>query len=65
MKTSVDFGYVQLDIQGVRASDSGLYTCKVTNKLGEAVSTTSIKVDGKFVCLEVSLKFVWFLSFPN
>lgn len=47
LKTSLDFGHVQLDIQGVRASDSGLYTCKATNSLGEAVSTTSIKVDGK------------------
>ena len=47
LKTSLDFGHVQLNIQSVRASDSGLYTCKAINKLGEAVSTTSIKVEGK------------------
>ena len=47
LKTSLDFGHVQLTIQGVRPQDSGIYTCKATNKLGEAVSTTSIKVDGK------------------
>jgi titin len=47
LKTSLDFGHVQLFIQGVRASDSGLYTCKAMNKLGEAVSTTSIKVEGR------------------
>ena len=47
LKTTLDFGHVQLFIQGVRSADSGLYTCKATNKLGEAVSTTSIKVEGK------------------
>ena len=47
LKTTLDFGHVQLNINGVRASDSGLYTCKAINALGEAVSTTSIKVQGK------------------
>ena len=47
LKTSLDFGHVILQINGVRASDSGIYTCKATNTLGEAVSTTSIKVEGK------------------
>ena len=47
LKTSLDFGHVQLNINGVRSSDSGIYTCKAMNALGEAVSTTSIKVDGK------------------
>ena len=47
LKTTLDFGHVQLFIQGVRSADSGLYTCKATNKLGEAVSTTSIKVEGR------------------
>ena len=46
LKTSLDFGHVQLNINGVRASDSGIYTCKAINALGEAVSTTSIKVEG-------------------
>ncbi len=47
LKTSLDFGHVILNINGARSSDSGLYTCKAVNKLGEAVSTTSIKVEGK------------------
>jgi hypothetical protein len=47
LKTSLDFGHVQLNINGVRSSDSGIYTCKAMNALGDAVSTTSIKVDGK------------------
>jgi hypothetical protein len=44
--TSMDFGHVQLNINGVRPSDSGIYTCKAINSLGQAVSTTSIKVEG-------------------
>ena len=47
LKTSLDFGHVVMQINGARASDSGLYTCKAINALGEAVSTTSIKVEGK------------------
>ena len=47
LQTKLDFGHVILQINGVRASDSGIYTCKATNALGEAVSTTSIKVEGK------------------
>ena len=47
LKTTLDFGHVTLNITGARASDSGLYTCKAINALGEAVSTTSVKVEGK------------------
>ena len=47
LKTTLDFGHVTLNINGVRSTDSGIYTCKAINALGEAVSTTSIKVDGK------------------
>ena len=47
LKTTLEFGHVQLNINGVRSSDSGIYTCKAINTLGEAVSTTSIKVEGK------------------
>lgn len=57
LKTTLDFGHVQLFIQGVRPADSGIYTCKAINKLGEAVSTTSIKVEGKTnVLLKHNLK---------
>ena len=47
LKTTLDFGHVTLNINDVRASDSGIYTCKAINLLGEAVSTTSIKVEGR------------------
>ena len=42
-----DFGQITLDIRGVRESDSGIYECRATNKIGEAVTTASIKVHGK------------------
>ena len=36
-----------MDIRGLRESDSGIYECRATNKIGEAVTTASIKVHGK------------------
>ena len=38
-----------MDIMGVRPDDSGIYTCKATNKLGEAVSTCTLKVEGELI----------------
>ncbi|CAG0878668.1 unnamed protein product [Darwinula stevensoni] len=46
IRTTLDFGVVTMDIMGVRPDDSGIYTCKATNKLGEAVSTCTLKVEG-------------------
>ena len=58
LKTTLDFGHVTLNINGVRSTDSGIYTCKAINALGEAVSTTSIKVDGKqYATLVIQLLF--------
>ncbi|CAG0890532.1 unnamed protein product [Cyprideis torosa] len=42
-----DFGYVSLDISGVRPDDEGVYMCKASNDLGEAVTTASIKIRSK------------------
>ena len=42
-----DFGLVSLDIRGLRESDSGIYECRAINKIGEAVTTASVKVHGK------------------
>lgn len=39
-----DFGYVSLDMTHVRAEDEGVYMCKATNPLGEAVTTASMTV---------------------
>lgn len=43
-RTTHDFGYVALDILYAYGEDTGTYMCRATNKLGEAVSTTTIKV---------------------
>ncbi len=41
-----DFGYVALDIAYVYPEDSGTYTVKVSNSLGEVVSSINISVEG-------------------
>ncbi|XP_015783235.1 titin isoform X1 [Tetranychus urticae] len=42
-----DFGIVSLDVVGVRPDDSGIYTCRAVNEVGEAISTCTIKVEGR------------------
>merc|ERR1719347_1293001 len=44
INTVVDFGHIALEINGLRESDNGVYECRATNKIGEAVTTASIKV---------------------
>lgn len=39
-----DFGYVSLDIAHVRDEDEGVYMCRASNPLGEAVTTASMKI---------------------
>uniref|UniRef100_A0A1B6D7W5 Ig-like domain-containing protein n=2 Tax=Clastoptera arizonana TaxID=38151 RepID=A0A1B6D7W5_9HEMI len=46
-RTTHDFGYVALDILYTWGEDSGTYMCKATNKLGEAVNTTTINVQSR------------------
>lgn len=45
--TTFDFGYVALDITTVYAEDSGEYTCRAFNHMGEAQSSVSFRVEGK------------------
>lgn len=45
-KTTYDFGFVALDILYAYAEDTGTYMCKATNAVGEAVTTSSVKVEG-------------------
>lgn len=40
------FGFVALNIRGLRAEDSGMYMCKAINQLGEATSTTTVRISG-------------------
>lgn len=44
IRSTFDFGLVILQINSLRDDDSGIYTCKATNQVGEAVSTSSIRV---------------------
>lgn len=44
--STFDFGLVTLLINGLRADDSAIYTCKATNLVGEAVSTCTLKIEG-------------------
>lgn len=44
VKTQHDFGYVSLDLQRVLPDDSGTYTCKATNALGQAIASATLKV---------------------
>jgi hypothetical protein len=46
LRSTFDFGLVTLTVNGLRADDSAIYTCKATNLLGEAVSTCTLKVEG-------------------
>lgn len=47
LRSTFDFGLVTLSINSLRADDSAIYTCKATNLLGEAVSTCTLKIEGK------------------
>ena len=44
--TTFDFGYVALDMVSLYAEDSGEYTCRAFNSMGEATSKMTIKVEG-------------------
>lgn len=46
-RTFCDFGFVILEISPVYPEDSGEYSCRATNEYGEAVTTASMKVQGK------------------
>lgn len=46
-RPAYDFDYVALDLLGVYAVDSGVYTCQARNQLGEAVTSCSVRVIAK------------------
>lgn len=48
IQTYHDFGYVALDIIGVRAEDSGTYVVVARNALGEAQLSATMQVEGNF-----------------
>ena len=42
-----NFGYVSLNIMHLRAEDSGTYTVRAVNRIGEAISTSNIRIKTK------------------
>lgn len=46
-----DFGYISLDISHVRDEDNGVYSCKATNVLGEAITTASMRVKSEQIII--------------
>lgn len=42
-----NFGYVSLNIMHLRAEDSGSYTVRAVNRVGEAISTSTIRIISK------------------
>lgn len=46
-RTTYDFGFAALDVLGVYGEDSGEYTCRATNKLGQAQSSVKLNVKSK------------------
>ncbi|GLH07319.1 LOW QUALITY PROTEIN: Titin [Gryllus bimaculatus] len=56
IRSTFDFGLVTLNINGLRADDSAIYTCRAYNLLGEAVSTCTIKVEDRHWLLGSSLR---------
>ncbi|KAG0723053.1 Titin [Chionoecetes opilio] len=54
ISTMHDFGYVALDMKYVKPEDTGTYTCRATNKLGQAVTTATLVVTSKDALLTES-----------
>lgn len=48
-RTTYDFGFAALDILTVYGEDTGEYTCRATNKLGQATSSVKLNVQGNFL----------------
>ncbi len=44
MSTLHDFGFVAFDLKYTRPDDTGSYTCKASNSLGEAVISANLVV---------------------
>lgn len=57
-KTTYDFGFVALDILYAYPEDSGTYMCKARNAAGEAVTTSSVNITGKYNII-LQLIFNW------
>lgn len=52
-----DFGYVALNMKYVNPEDSGTYTCRATNELGEAVTSATLFVQCKYKKYKLNEQF--------
>lgn len=48
ISTMHDFGYVALSMKYVNPEDSGTYTCRAINELGQAVTSATLIVQCEF-----------------
>lgn len=58
-----DFGYVALNMKYVNPEDSGTYTCRAINELGQAVTSSSLIVQCKRNFKLSKLEKTFFLTF--
>lgn len=49
ISTMHDFGYVALSMKYVNPEDSGTYTCRAINELGQAVTSATLIVQCEFL----------------
>lgn len=54
VSTMHDFGYVALNLKYVYPEDSGTYTCRAINELGEAVTSATLNVQ----CMNYFIYFI-------
>lgn len=55
-----DFGYVALNMKYVNPEDSGTYTCRAVNDLGEAVTSATLFVQCKYYPRPFAILFHYF-----
>lgn len=52
-----DFGFVSMTISHVRDEDEGVYICRASNALGEAVTTAAMKIKSKSIVIIIFTDF--------
>lgn len=50
-----DFGYVALNLKYVYPEDSGTYTCRAINELGQAVTSATLDVQCKNFLFQIKI----------
>lgn len=58
-----DFGYVALNMKYVNPEDSGTYTCRAINELGQAVTSAALIVQCKIFFLFLDLHIYFNFTF--